>query len=284
MPSENKTNPLLSAIGLETFYDASLTPAIRLSLSPSLHPRVCITIDRQTLACAALESRYSLGLAPAQPVVFAEMHAFSELEFNEARIFFDRAADEHAAMRKNTIVDGIGVSALLVDGDSQRVFHGNLHKEQQTHFALTLIRAAHAHCKSPHLLNRIAECAYYFSEKIPLVETISAAEAKVLYDQWRQKQIELIAAMRTITDASHVKTHMLKVWEIHWEIDRLCGKIEEYVAQHREQSWEMHQKLRADFAPLHREEEKESKRFHDNVEISKAIDEFKAGKLTVWSM
>lgn len=167
MRLEDYTNDnICTALGIGPFHPIGAEPVIRLLLKPSFHPETCITLEPRRLYLAALETLLWHQESPRHMQGYTETIEPAEGVFGEMRALFEQAADENGGDTKKWItVDGMPVSAVLVDGKYHRVFHGNPHDNKQTDFVARMIRFAHTAAETAYLRNRIAWCGWYVGEK-----------------------------------------------------------------------------------------------------------------------
>jgi hypothetical protein len=160
---------ICSAMGLGPFKQVDAQPQIRLMLRPSFHPEVFIALEPTKLRAVGLLSMLWRQEFPCRIPDFSETVDSSEHMFHEIAALFRVAFDEYnrTDQRKYITLDGMPVSALLIEGGITHEIHSHPRNEI-SRFVGALIRHAHALTQSVHLRNRIAECSRYNGEEIPI--------------------------------------------------------------------------------------------------------------------
>ena len=159
---EYTDDAICSAMWLGQFEPVGAEHVIRVLLKPSFHPEVCVTVEPARLHVAALHSQLWYESIPSRGLL--KYHAATFLsadKFADIVAAFDRASHENASERKRAYADGMGYSALRLDGKQRSTFKGQPIERYQRSFIVKLLLIADGAATSVHLRNRIVQCGQH---------------------------------------------------------------------------------------------------------------------------
>ena len=166
-------------MGLPGFIEESWAqadfPTLRVILTPSFHPEVCITLSRRlegtSLSVIALIERvWVRGFGVYLPREEENVHLASSV-FDEASDLFNAAHAAFDPKRLFICVDGMGSESCLVSGANTRRMRAHVWAQASIgQLVARLIEVSWNGCRRPVVRNALAHAALYLDGDYPLQE------------------------------------------------------------------------------------------------------------------
>jgi hypothetical protein len=170
---------ICQAMGLPSFIEDSWaqaeSPTLRVVLTPSFHPELCVTLSRTAdavrLSVVALtEQFWSQRSGVYLPTEREEVH-LALRDFDEALALFATAHANFDSLRRYVCIDGMGSESCLVSrtGTQRLDAHVSAHRPSGQ-LVERLIELAWNACRQPRVRNALSQAARYLSVEYPLEE------------------------------------------------------------------------------------------------------------------
>ena len=151
------------------------TPTLRVVLTPSFHPELCITLSRTAdavrLSVVALTRQFwSQGSGVVLPTECEEAHLSSK-DFDEVLALFAGVRAGFDTQGRYVCVDGMGSMACLVSRAGTQRFEAHVSEHRPAgQLVVRLIELAWNACRQPRVRNALAQVARYLSIEYPVEE------------------------------------------------------------------------------------------------------------------
>lgn len=158
---------------IETSWSESEQPFLRVVLTPSFHPEVCITVapgaNVASLSVIALAEHLWAQKADVYLPHNDERFEITKDAFEDLVVLFKAA---YAAFDPNPgfgCLDGMGSESCLVSRSDSKRLRAHVSEQQETgKFVVRLVDIAWNGCQNPRVRNALAGTARYLGTKYPL--------------------------------------------------------------------------------------------------------------------
>jgi hypothetical protein len=171
------SDTICRAMGLSGFVENSWTeseqPFLRVVLTPSFHPEVCITVapgaNVASLSVVALVDQLWARKADVRSSCDDERVDVTPSAFEEVVGLFQAAHAAFNPNRKFVYIDGMRSESCLVSRAHTRRIRAHVSEQQATDkFVARLVEIAWSGCKHPRVRNALAGAAIYLGIKYSL--------------------------------------------------------------------------------------------------------------------
>ena len=160
---------------IEDSWTQSDQPVLRLVLTPSFSPEVCLTIthrnDQTIISVDAFVEQFWLLPSPVQssPCNFEEVICESNV-FDHIVNLFEMAEEKSKQKLGYICIDGMGIETCLISRGCIRQFKFHVANQEPGGFVSQTIAKAWNGCRDPQIRNALAHCAFYLGERYSLEE------------------------------------------------------------------------------------------------------------------
>jgi len=167
------------AMGLDGFiepaWEQAENPTLRVVLTPSFHPELCITFtstgDTAILSVVALAEQFWAQKSMVYLPTNQEQCAFSPEIFQEVQGLLREAHTAFNPERRYVCCDGMGSESCLVSrSETKRLCAHISQLEQADRFLRRLLDLAWESCHDPRVQNALAHGAWYLGIECPMRE------------------------------------------------------------------------------------------------------------------
>jgi len=170
------SDAICRAMSLSGFIEPSWTeaerPTLRVVLTPSFHPELCITVadgaGGVSLSVVALAEKFSAPRADIHLPTNREQSQLSSSVFQEVSELFQAAHAAFDSSRRYVCVDGMGSESCLVSRAGTQRLHAHVSGQATGRFIARLIDVAWSGGRDPRVRNALARAASYLEIKYPL--------------------------------------------------------------------------------------------------------------------
>lgn len=168
---------ICQAMGLKGFIEPSWaeseSPTLRVVLTPSFHPELCITFtcgaESAWLSVVALGERFWAQRADVFLPSDREQTQVPSHTFEEVVGLFQASHSAFDPNRRFVCCDGMGSKSCLVSRASTQRLDAHVREQGATGtFIARLIEVAWSSCQRPRVRNSLAQAAWYLDIKYPL--------------------------------------------------------------------------------------------------------------------
>jgi hypothetical protein len=174
---EYTADTICHAMNLSGFIDSSWaqaeSPTLRVVLTPSFHPELCISVTRTTetnlMSIVALTERLWAKRAPVCLPHDDEQLCLSSLAYTELIEMFQAAHKKFDPERKYLCIDGMGSESCLVSKTGTWRLHAHISTHEETRkFITRLLEFGWQGTQNPRVRNALANAASYLGVEYPL--------------------------------------------------------------------------------------------------------------------
>ncbi len=145
-------------------------PTLRILLTPSFHPEVCITISRAGNSCSisvmVLGGRFWV-VGPTAGLKSSREQISASTETYEGWLnLFKKACAQAAVKGRVVCIDGMSMECCLVSRQDNQRFKTCVDPRDHA-FLKAILEVAWANCKDPKVRNGLSDAAYYLDLKFP---------------------------------------------------------------------------------------------------------------------
>jgi hypothetical protein len=206
---EYTADAICHAVNLSGFVEPAWAerehPTLRIVLTPSFHPEVCITISRAesgaSISVIVLAERFwiigpAAGIVTNREETSVQMNTFEEWLklFNTARTYVEEG-------RKCLCIDGMSLECCLISRVCSQRFKAHVYQLQDGVLLAGVLDFAWRNCKNPRVRNGLSDAACYLGLKFPIQEippdpptsriaVLGTPEARKEYFEMLQQVIE----------------------------------------------------------------------------------------------